>query len=125
MFTILLIDNRNTIQSVVKYLLYRYDLVYCNNPDDAADIIEKNNIDMIIVNLPFSPGCGDQVNKLTGWIKKKKTIAILEMVIPQVVEQAKEWGVLEYLDKMDIGRLPRVVNRHLNQASTRILNING
>ena len=122
MFTLLLIDNRESIQSVVKYLLYRYDLVYNNNIQDAVARLEQNSIDMIIVNLPLPDGQAGDQDKLKEWIKEKKTIAVLEMVTPEIVEEAVNLGVLEYLDKMDIGRLPQVVNRYLNQAATRVLN---
>jgi DNA-binding NtrC family response regulator len=123
MFTLLFIDSRDGIRSAVKYLLYRYDLLCCEGPEEAAAILEKNHIDMVIVSLPVKPGPAEDLNILREKTRNKKTIVLLETAAPRQKELAGEWGALDYLDKMDIVRLPQMVNQYLNQAATRILNI--
>lgn len=121
MFRILVLDKRDSIHAVIKYLLYRYELVFSYNIADAVDRLKKEDIDMILVNLPLENGLCSSYDILKEYISKKKTIAIVDIMSPDLVDGANRLGVLTCIDKMDISMLPELVSRYLNQAATRIL----
>lgn len=118
MFRILVLDKRDSICIVMKYLLYRYEVVFSNDVNDAADKLKEDNIDMLLVNLPLENG---SMNMLREWSSKKKTIALVDMLNPDVLDESMRLGALECVDKLDIPKLPELVGMHLNQAATRVL----
>lgn len=121
MFRILVLDKRDSIHSAIKYLLYRYELVFSYDIKDAIDRLNEGNIDMILLNLPLEDGSFSNYDMLKEWAGKKKTIAIVDIISPDLVDEANRFGALAYIDKLDISRLPELVSRYLNQAATRIL----
>lgn len=121
MFRILVLDKRDSIHSAIKYLLYRYELVFSYDIKDAIDRLNEGNIDMILLNLPLEDGSFSSCDMLKEWAGKKKTIAIVDIISPDLVDEANEIGALAYIDKLDISRLPELVSRYLNQAATRII----
>lgn len=121
MFRILVLDKRDSIHSAIKYLLYRYELVFSYDIKDAIDRLNEGNIDMILVNLPLEDGSHSSYDMLKEWVGKKKTIAIVDIISPDLVDEANRFGALAYIDKLDISRLPELVSRYLNQAATRII----
>ncbi len=121
MFRILVLDKRDSIRSAIKYLLYRYELVFSCDINDAVNKLKRDNIDMILINLPIENGLYSSLDILKEWTVKKKTIAIVDMISPDLLNEANEVGILAYIDKLDISRLPELVGRYLNQADTRIL----
>lgn len=125
MFKILVLNNKkDTIQSAIRYLLFRYELLFCSEVGDAISKLNSDNINMILVNLPLENGLHSAFDILKEWAGKKKTIALLDLLDSESVDTASGLGVMACVDKMDVWRLPDIVNRFLNKAETRILEIN-
>lgn len=125
MFRILVIDNRDSITKAIKYLLYRYEVVFSRDVKDAITKLKDNIIDMILVNLPFPDGLSSSCETLKEWIQRKKTIVIADLISTELVDEAKKLGAEICIDKLEIPRLPELVGRFLNQAETKILNLQG
>lgn len=120
MFKILVLDKRDSIRTAIKYLLYRYELVFSRDLKDAIDKLNENNIDMLLINLPLEDDLGAKLGELFG---KKKIIGLIDAANHEFMERSGEFGVLECIDKMDIARLPELVDRHLNKSDTQILEV--
>lgn len=118
MFRILVLDKRDSILTVLKYLLYRYEVMFSHDVDDAVNKLKEDNVDMILINLPLENGSMDVLRE---WTREKKTIALVDMLSPDMLEESSKLGALECVDKLDIPRLPELVSRHLNQAATKVL----
>lgn len=125
MFRILVIDNRDSITKAIKYLLYRYEVVFSRDVKDAITKLKDNIIDMILVNLPFPDGLSSSCETLKEWIQRKKTIVIADLISTELVDEAKKFGAEICIDKLEIPRLPELVGRFLNQAETKILTLQG
>lgn len=125
MFRILVIDNRDSITKAIKYLLYRYEVVFSRDVKDAITKLKDNIIDMILVNLPFPDGLSSSCETLKEWIQRKKTIVIADPISTELVDEAKKLGAEICIDKLEIPRLPELVGRFLNQAETKILTLQG
>lgn len=121
MFTILVLDKRESIQSAIKYLLHRYDVVFSSDIKDAVRRLNESSIDMILVNLPLEGGASQDYDVFQEWTNKKKTIVLTDTLDPEIIEESRKFGALTHIDKMDISILPEVVNKYLNQAVTKIL----
>jgi DNA-binding NarL/FixJ family response regulator len=121
MFTILVLDKRDGIKSAIKYLLHRYEIVFFSCIKDAVKRISENNIDLILINLPMEGESREDIESLKEQTNKKKTLALADIIDMKLMQEASEFGVIGCLDKIDIGTLPEVVNRLLNQAITRVL----
>lgn len=121
MFRILVLDKRDSIRSAIRYLLYRYELVFSYDIKDAVDKLNKDSIDLILVNLPLENGAYPSWTLLKEWTEKKKTIAIADIICPDLLDEAKRLSALVCIDKLDISRLPELVGRYLNQAETKVI----
>lgn len=121
MFRILVLHRRDSIHTVIKYLLYRYDLVFTCDVNDAIKKLNEDNIDLILLDLPLENGSVSVWNMLKEWTEKKKTIAIIDVISPELVDEAGRIGVLLCIDKLEMSRLPELVSGYLNQAKTRVL----
>lgn len=124
MFRLLVLDKRDSIQSAIKYLLHRYDLVFCYDARDAATKLESNSIDMFLFNFSSDEESSAENDIVKEWIQKKKTIVVADTITPELIDEVKKMGAVTCIDKLDIGRLPEIVGRHLNQSVTRIMDFN-
>lgn len=120
MFRVMLFDKREGIHSAVKYLLHRYELVFCRELKDALVEVEEG-VDLAIITFPIEDESSENIEKLKEFVKNRKVLAILDHFSHEQKKEADTFGVINCIDKLDIGLLPELVNRYLNQAVTRIL----
>lgn len=122
MFRILVVDKRDSIHSAIKYLLYRYDLIFSYNIKDAVNKMNENNIDMVLLNLSLENTTDKDWDILKECASKRKTIILMDSADPDLMGESYKFGALEYIDKLDIAGLPELVTKHLNKSDTKILN---
>lgn len=123
MFRILVLDDREGIQLGLKHLLYRYELVFGTKEGGAVQLINKDKIDLILINLIQENGSYSNWDLLKEWAKRKKTIVIADHYTQELAEDVRALGALTCIDKIDLHKLPLLVETYLNQASTRVIDI--
>jgi len=121
MFKILVIDKRETIHSAVKYLLYRYNLDFCRDAEEALSMLNREIYDLILISVPLDYKTSEEYDGLMEWTTKKKTIAMADSVSKECIEEAQFFGVTVCIDKLNICRLPELVEMHLNKAVTKVM----
>jgi len=123
MFKILLIlDDKESISLGLKYLLYRYELVFKDRNKDIDELLETDNIDLILFNLNYRNGSSSYWGLLEKWGKRKKVIVIVDDFTSEVFEGAYNLGALACIDKLDIQKIPYLVEKYLNKSKTRVIN---
>ena len=122
MFRILVLDDRESIRLGIKHLLYRYELIF--GKETSADLLlNEDRISLILVNLIREDGTYSNWELLKKWSKRKKTIVVADNFTEELAAKVQTLGVLTCIDKLDLQKLPNLVERYLNQAATRVISL--
>lgn len=122
MFKILIIEDRKSICLGLRYLLNRYELVF-GKEKDAKELLKENHIDLVLINVIKNNGSYSNWSLLKEWGKTKKTIVIMDAPTKELNKKAYDHGALRCIDKLDLFRLPHLVERYLNKSDTRVIDI--
>lgn len=115
-------DNRESICLGLKHLLYRYELLF-GKETNADQLLNEDRIALVLVNLVQEDGTYSNWELLRKWGKRKKTIVLADNFTQDLAREVQTLGALTCIDKLDLYKLPNLVERYLNQSATRVISI--
>ena len=128
MASILVLDCRSDIRFSLSLLLEQqeYKVFEASDPDSAKRVLAEQQVDLIILDMNFTPGTnsGQEGLDFLGWLRESTASVPVVAFVPwsnaQLIEQALALGVCEFIDKpwRNI-HLLHVVKRTLEMDSHR------
>lgn len=117
--TILIVDDEELIRNVIKEYCINsnYQVLEASNGYDAVELIKKNDIDLIILDIMMPKMNGYKISRLLKFDNKYKNIPII-MLTARSQEEDKligdETGANEYITKpFDLEFVINKVNQYL------------
>ena len=128
MASILVLDCRSDIRFSLSLLLEQQEhkVLEASDPDSAKRLLAEQQVDLIILDMNFTPGTnsGREGLDFLGWLRESTASVPVVAFVPwsnaQLIEQALALGVCEFIDKpwRNI-HLLHVVKRTLEMDSHR------